>query len=168
MEELLEIVDNVAVPSAYTLTIKAFKGLNNKELAYIYFMADHRSPYAIYGEEHRKEEVISAVFKKGWEPSGKVLIAVEVYKELKETSAVKLLRSARASIVKLQEYFELIDLREEDDNGKLRYNAKDLVANLANMGKVVEGLSQLEAQVKKEAQVSGQLRGHVSVDKYSE
>ena len=37
-----------------------------------------------------------------------------------------------------------------DDNGKPIFHAKDLIANLSNMGKVVDGLSRLEEIVKKE------------------
>jgi len=60
--ELLEIVDNVAVPSPYTLTILEFKELDTKELAYVYFMHDHRSPYAVYDISQRHDEVVLGLY----------------------------------------------------------------------------------------------------------
>jgi hypothetical protein len=42
--------------------------------------------------------------------SAKVLAACEKYDKLIETSAVKLLKAARESIVKLEKYFRDIDL----------------------------------------------------------
>lgn len=166
--ELLQIVDNVAVPSPYTLTIVEFKELDTKELAYVYFMCDHASPYAVYGLEERQSEVILGVYGKSkWKPSNKVLEACNTYRKLKETSAVKLLKAARASVVKLEKYFESVDLTLMDDNGRPIFHAKDLVANLSKMGDVVEGLTKLEEQVKKQEQINTNTRGGVVVNKYS-
>lgn len=79
--ELLEIVDNVAVPSPYALSIIEFKTLDSKELAYVYFMCDHKSPYAVYDEESRHDEVVLGVYGKSkWAPSSKVKAACDTYK----------------------------------------------------------------------------------------
>ena len=166
--ELLEIVDNVAVPSPYALSIIEFKPLDSKELAYVYFMCDHKSPYAVYDEESRHDEVVLGVYGKSkWAPSSKVKAACDIYKKLKETSAVKLLKAARLSVIKLQKYFETVDLTMMDDNGRPIFHAKDLVANLSKMGDVVSGLSKLEEQVAKQEQVNTNTRGGVVVNKYS-
>ena len=169
--ELLTISDNKVIPSAYTLTIPEFKVLKIEELAYIFYMVDHRSPFAVYDEEKRKEEVVKSVFKNidtkklVWR---KINAGCDRYKELTETSAVKLLKSARASVTKLEKYFKNIDLTLVDDNGKPIYSAKDLVANLSKMGDVISGLSKLEDLVKKEEQVNNANRGGVITNKYSQ
>ena len=77
-------------------------------------------------------------------PSTKVLAACEKYEKLIETSAVRLLKAARESIVKLEKYFRFVDLHAMDDRGKPIYAAKDLINNLEKMGKVVDGLTRLE------------------------
>tara|TARA_R110002126_G_scaffold67658_1_gene171272 strand:+ start:994 stop:1500 length:507 start_codon:yes stop_codon:yes gene_type:complete len=165
---LIEIVNNVAIPSPYTLTILEFKELDTKELAYVFFMCDHTSPFAVYGIEQRHEEVKLSVYGKSkWTASSKVNAACDKYRKLKETSAVKLLKAARHSIVKLERYFDTVDLTLLDDNGKPIYHAKDLVANLSKMGDVVDGLIKLEDQVKKQEQVNTNARGGVVVNKYS-
>ena len=151
-DELIHIVDNKAAPSAYAKTVLEFKDLATEELAFIYFMEDHKSPFSVYGREQRIIEVKNSIFgeKKKWKPSAKVLGGCKKYEKLIETSAVRLLKAARESIVKLEKYFRNIDLHLMDDHGKPIFHAKDLIANLANMGKVVDGLTRLEDIVKKE------------------
>ena len=60
-----------------------------------------------------------------------------------------MLKAARESIVKLEKYFRDVDLHLMDDHGKPIFHAKDLIANLSNMGKVIDGLTRLEEIVKK-------------------
>ena len=168
-DDLIYINDGVAVPSGYALTILEFKELSSIELAFVYFMVDHRSPFSIYDWEQRIIEVKNSIFgeKKKWKPSAKVLAACDKYEKLIETSAVRLLKSARTSIVKLEKYFRDIDLHLMDDHGKPIFHAKDLIANLSNMGKVVDGLTRLEDIVKKEEQAANTNRGGIEVNKYS-
>jgi len=168
-DDLIHIVDNKGVPSAYTLSIKEFKDLKVDELAFIYFMVDHRSPFSIYEWDQRLVEVKTSIFGEDtkWTPSTKVLGACDKYDKLIETSAVRLLKAAKSSIVKLEKYFRDIDLHLMDDNGKPIFHAKDLIANLSNMGKVVDGLTRLEDIVKKEEQAANTNRGGIEVNKYS-
>ena len=166
--DLLTISDNQVIPSAYTLTIPEFKVLSAQELAYVYYMCDHKSPFSVYDEERRDEEVSKSIFKKKYKVSSKMKAACDKYKELTETSAVKLLKAARASVTKLEKYFRNIDLTMMDDNGRLMFSAKDLVQNLSKMGDVINGLSKLEEQVKKEEQVNNINRGGVITNKYSQ
>jgi hypothetical protein len=169
MQDLITIVDNKAVSSVYAKTIPEFKTLEGKELAYIYFMVDHRSPFAVYEWEQRCIEVKNSIFgeKSKFVPSSKILAACTKYEGLIETSAVRLLKAAKESIVKLEKYFRSIDLQMMDDNGKPIFHAKDLIANLSNMGKVVDGLARLEEIVKKEEQAANTNRGGIEVNKYS-
>ena len=168
-DDLITIVDNKGIPSSYALSIVEFTNLPVDELAFIYFSVDHRSPFSIYEWDQRVVEVKNSIFgeNKKWKPSIKLLGACEKYEQLIETSAVRLLKAAKTSIVKLEKYFRDIDLHLMDDNGKPIFHAKDLIANLSNMGKVVDGLSRLEEIVKKEEQAANTNRGGIEVNKYS-
>ena len=166
---LLYIDDNKVIPSAYSLSIIEFKDLSIEELSFVYFMIDHRSPFSVYDWDQRIIEVKNSIFgeKKKWSLSPKVLSACDKYEYLIETSAVRLLKAAKESIVKLEKYFKNIDLTMMDDHGKPIFHAKDLMANLSNMGKVIDGLTRLEEIVKKEEQAANTNRGGVEVNKYS-
>ena len=167
--DLIHVVDNVAVLSAYSKTVKEFKDLKAEELAFVYFNVDHRSPFSVYEWDQRIIEVKNSIFgeKNKWKPSAKVLAACEKYEKLIETSAVRLLKAARESIIKLEKYFRNIDVHLMDDNGRPIYHAKDLISNLEKMGKVVDGLTRLEEIVKKEEQAANSNRGGIEVNKYS-
>ena len=170
LDDLLYIKDgNNVHASPYARTILEFKDLKNTELAFIYFMIDHRSPYAVYEWEQRIEEVKISIFgtDKKWKPSPKVLAGCDKYEKLIETSAVRLLKAARESIVKLEKYFRFVDLHAMDDRGKPIYAAKDLINNLEKMGKVVDGLTRLEEIVKREEQAANMNRGGVETNKYN-
>lgn len=165
MRDLITVSNNVVVPSAYALTINEFKGLKAQELGAIYFYTDHRSPYAVYEEQERMDKIGQDLKVKF---TAKVMGGVDKYKELSETSAIKLLKSARSSVAKLERYFETINLNVLDDHGKPIYHAKDLIMNLSNMGKVLNGLEELEEIVKKHQQKDNPNRGGVVTNKYSQ
>ena len=168
-DDLIHIIDNKAMPSAYALTVIEFKDLSEKELAFVYFTTDHKSPFSVYAWEQRLIEVKNSIFgeKKDFKPSAKVLAACKKYDKLIETSAVRLLRAARESVIKLEKYLRDIDLTLADDNGRPIFHAKDLISNLEKMGKVVDGLRNLEEIVKKEEQAANTNKGGIEVNKYS-
>ena len=165
MRDLITVSNNVVVPSAYALTIKEFEGLKASELGAVYFYTDHRSPYTVYEEQERMDRIGQDLKVKF---TSKVMGATDKYKELSETSAIKLLKSARSSVTKLERYFDTVNLNVLDDHGKPIYHAKDLIANLSNMGKVINGLEELEAIVKKHEQKDNPNRGGVITNKYSQ
>ena len=83
-DDLIYINDGVAVPSAYSLTILEFKDLSAIELSFVYFMVDHKSPFAIYDWDQRIIEVKNSIFgeKKKFKPSAKLLAACDKYEKL--------------------------------------------------------------------------------------
>lgn len=170
--ELLTVSDKKVVASGYTLAIKEFAKVasrkqGTKELAYIYHMCDHNSPFAAYASDMREAEVAASIFNVDWNADKIVLAACAKYKLLQETTSVKLLKAARSAVDKLKVYLETIDLTLMDDNGKPIYSAKDLVANISKMADVVDGLAKLEAHVKKDEQTTSPNRGGVVTNKYS-
>ena len=165
MKDLLTIVNNVIVPSAYALSIPEFEKLSSKELAFVYFFADHRSNYAAYDEQERRDKLIEDLKVKS---TPNLHAGLQKYRELSDTHAIKLLKSARSAVNKLEKYFKDIDLTAMDENGKLLYQAKDLVANLSKIGEVIEGLDRLEELVQKQQAKDNPNRAGVKTNKYSE
>lgn len=165
MKDLLTVNNNVVIPSPYALTIPEFENRTVKELAFVYFFVDHRSSYAAYDDEERKEVLLKDL---GIKMSTAIEAAVDKYTQLSDTHAIRLLKSARSSVNKLEKYFQNIDLTAMDENGKLLYQAKDLVANLSKIGEVVEGLDRLEELVQKQQAKDNPNRAGVKTNKYSE
>jgi hypothetical protein len=165
MKDLLTVNNNVVIPSPYALTIPEFEKLTTKELAFVYFFADHRSSYAAYDDEERKNKLLEDLKVKS---TPNLHAGLQKYRELADTHAIKLLKSARSAVNKLERYFKDIDLTAMDENGKLLYQAKDLVANLSKIGEVIEGLDRLEELVQKQQAKDNPNRAGVKTNKYSE
>lgn len=132
-----------------------------KELSFIFLNYDWKSPYSEFSEEERKEAQLldSGLTEKDLEDP-LLIQAADKYQKLQETKTLKMLKSTYKAIDNLRLFFETVDLTETDLNtGKPIYNAKDVISNIQNLGKMIEGLQQLELLVKKEREQTKQLRG---------
>lgn len=136
------------------------------ELTYVYFVADFNSPYSNYPEDTKEDSISEDIFKKKQIPRKEIRNAIEKYKTLTETHTMRLLRAAKEATDKLAEYFRGVDYTATDEQGKLLYNAKDVAANLANMGKIVESLDAVEEKIKKEQTSRTKIRGGGDVGNY--
>jgi len=105
-----------------------------KELYYVFYMCDFKSPYNAYNEAE-KESVIKEDFIKDikWQPDEVIINAVKKYKELQETIHTRFLKKAMIGAEKLGDYFENFDPKELDDNGRPIYSAKDLASNKGSL-----------------------------------
>lgn len=135
-----------------------------KELAYIYLAMDWKSPYNQYSEQERHEEALndSGITEEEFnDPDFRE--ACRKYRRLQESSkSVKLLNAARLATDQFIEYFEtIIDLNERDQTGKPIFSAEKVMKEMAQLSKVHEQLTILEAQVKQEMEVSSGTRAGV-------
>ena len=132
-----------------------------KELSFIFLNYDWKSPYVEFSEQERLEaslldsklsekELQDPIFKQ----------AANKYQLLQETRILKMLKSTYKAIDNLRLFFETVDLTETDTfSGKPIYNAKDVISNIQNLGKMIEGLQQLELMVKREREQAKATRG---------
>lgn len=156
--------------SPEALSIGAFKALwdrdksknKNKaiqELSYIYFTSDYKSVYSSYTKGEKETEIIKDVITiPNWKPDELVVKAIERYEELQKTPSMRLLEGVRQAIRKMIEYFEDVDLLEEDEKGKLKHDVSKVVRAIESSGKITESLKALEDRVKKEQSEEGALR----------
>jgi hypothetical protein len=130
-----------------------------KELRFIYFYCAYTSEYAKYPDKDRMIKSLEAAgldfdYKLSKELHG----AIREFRSLKESRPVKLLNASRNAVDKLTSYFNSVELTKEVVNAEGAtvqqvnpdVNAKDVMANLANLGKVLKGLDDLEDHVKKQ------------------
>ena len=140
-----------------------------KELSYIVFMYDLSvdNPYRGYLENERRLVLKRDFFNStAWEPDEVVSKAIKKFRELGETTNTRLLASARSAAEKLASYFEEVDFKQLDSQGKPAYSARELASNLAAVGSIVKSLSHLEEQVRKEALDNSFARGGSDIGIY--
>lgn len=140
-----------------------------KELTFIYFYTDYQSPYSSLEEDSKiKEAKYEARLDDNWKIDEDIEAAIKKYESFQETDNIKLLKAARVGLYKLIDYFKDTELTERDDKGKLVNKASDMSNNIANLAKLVQGLTDLEKQVKREISDGSSIRGSVQVNKYSQ
>lgn len=132
-----------------------------KELTYIYLGLDWKSPYSDYSEQERTDAARYDSELTEKELQDPIFIqACKKYQEMQDTRILKMLRSTYKAIDNLRIFFETVDLTETDTiTGKPIYNAKDIISNIQNLGKMIGGLQELEMMVRKEREQAKSVRG---------
>jgi len=107
-----------------TLTIPELKEIyerNNdkelvfKELAFVYHMADYKSPYNNQDFEERLKKVSLDYDVK---PDNLLLKAIDQYKTLSITPSMRALEACKKGLRKIEKFLETVDLDEKDQAGK--------------------------------------------------
>lgn len=122
-----------------------------KELAYVYFKADYKSPYLAYPEDQRSKQIAKDFMKdEKWKEDSLVKEAVKKYQQFQETPSTRMLQAARKAQERVIKYFE---------TGKCDVDIKELMGVLDKIGKAVESIDKIEEKVKKETSNAERIRG---------
>tara|TARA_R100001463_G_C3450119_1_gene213573 strand:+ start:160 stop:705 length:546 start_codon:yes stop_codon:yes gene_type:complete len=169
---LFDLKDRNVIISPEALLIPEFKALWTRdkskeklkamrELSYIYFICDYKSPYRDSYALSRLEAMVCKDFMKDekYTPDAKVSAAKSKYKELQKTPSMLLLDASLQTVNKLTDYLQNIDLTERDKNDKPIYKPSDVTSSLKNIGGIVESLSKVKESVEKEMSEQASLRG---------
>tara|TARA_R110002051_G_scaffold240975_1_gene301349 strand:+ start:1899 stop:2447 length:549 start_codon:yes stop_codon:yes gene_type:complete len=170
--KLLDMKNSVVIISPEAIVIPEFKQLWErdlsenkekaiKELSFIYFTCDYKSPYLASMGTDRVRIVVSKDFMKDakYKPDDAVEEAIKKYKGLQFTPSMRLLEASIATIYNLTDYLENVDLQERDKNGKPIYKPTDVTNSLKSIGGIVESLNKVRHQVEREQTAKGSLRG---------
>lgn len=133
-----------------------------RELSYVYFVCDYKSPYRSSLTLNRLESMVAKDFMKdeAYAPDPKISAAVDKYKELQKTPSMMLLDASLKTVHNLIDYLQNVDLQERDKNDRPIYKPSDVTSSLKNIGGIVESLSKVRESVEKEMSEQATLRGH--------
>ena len=92
--------------------------------------------------------------------------ACRKYKSLQDSNkSIKMLRAAMNAVDQFIDYFnDIVDLNERDVSGKPVFNAKKVMEEVGQLGKVHDELVELENKVKKELAEKSTLRAGARED----
>jgi hypothetical protein len=152
---LFSLNDNKVEISPEVKLLEDFSPLFEKELAYVYFTQDYKSPYNQYPEDVRSAKVMEDINLK--EITEQTRRACKKYVELQETVSMRLLKSARGAILKLADFFE----REGP-------KSKNYTKNLESLGKLIESIDRLEEKVRKEVSLEGKSKAGREINFFEE
>ncbi len=133
-----------------------------REFTYIYLMIDWQSHYAQFSEQDRDiaaRQDASITDKEFNDPDFRA--ACRKYREIQESDlSIKLIKAGINKVYDLIDYFNHgSDLAERDEvTGKPIFKAKDIMAEMSSVSKVLDELEDLEARAKKKQKAASGLR----------
>lgn len=136
-----------------------------KEFTYIYLMLDFKSPYFKYLEQEKYEAALSDSGLTDEELKDPLFIsAYNKYKEILDSDPIlSLIRVAHKTLYRTQVFLDSIDFTEIDEMGKPIYKPKDVIADIAAIGKMRVSLLDLEEQYKNELSSDSNVRGGIEL-----
>ena len=136
--------------------LKAFR-----EMTYIYFAIDWKSPYSGFAEQERHKAALDDSKLTEDEFNDPIFrAACRKYRALQESNRyVRLLQAAQTVTDKIIDYFDNIDLTATKDDGTPLVKITDIQKAMDQSVKQIESLKQIEALVKKEVTEQSQIRG---------
>ena len=138
------------------------------ELAYIYFMHDHKSPYAIYAADEREVRVVKDLgLPEKYKPDAKVESAVQKYLEFAQTPTIKTLTSIREGLLTSSRLIDTLRFRierelqkeEVDDLDALVRSVQRMLEIGEKLPKVIDNITGLEDKIKKEQASDTRIKG---------
>ena len=128
----------------------------------MYFMVSPASSYSyIIDMEERAAEVIKQEgLPEDFKPSELLREAMEIYRKLTITPSQELLQSSIIGAKKVGDFLRTVDLTEEDDKGKPKYQVSSITSALKDVEKIVSSLQTLQKKVEQELEADeGKARG---------
>ena len=132
-----------------------------QQMSYLFFFADPRSTYSylIKDEERRKAIIEQEGLPEDYKPSALLEEAIEIYKKHTITTSQKLLEAAMKAADKVAKFLEDVDLTEEDDKGRPKYQVGSITTALKQVEGIVSSLQTLQKKVEQEVEDKSRARG---------
>jgi len=139
-----------------------------RELSYIYFVYDHKSPYYIYPLEERLLRVSKdSGLGEGYEPDTKVSNAIKKYLELGKTPTIKSLTSIRNGLLTSSSLIDVLRKRIEealtdddiDDMDPIVRSVTRMLEISEKLPKAIESITTLEQKILKEEASDVRIKG---------
>lgn len=169
---IFDLKDNVPIISVEGVHIPEFKAIWESDddpdklkasgaLAYVYHVSDYESSYAKLPQKDRELEVRQDYIIDDWFPTELIEAAILKYKRLTETEEVRLIQSALNACAKVREYFDDIDFKDRDAQGKPVYTIREVMNALKEIGKTRASLEDLEEMVVRKRKKQRQIKKNV-------
>jgi len=145
-----------------------------KELAYIYFAYDYKSPYFIYPETERKMRVRKDLeLEPGWMEDKEMKDAIAKYISFLDSPAIKSLIAIREGLLSSAKVIDALRIRIDEtladatdqdaedpvDIGSVVKSVTQLIDLSEKLPKAIDTISDLEEKVKKEQSNESRIKG---------
>lgn len=133
----------------------------DREFTYIYLAIAWKSPYANYAEQERHQAALKdANLSEEEFNDPDFRAACRKFRALQESNRyIRLLQSAELVTDKIIDYFNNVNLNEQDESGKYLIKVSDVQKSMENAAKQIETLKMIESLVKKELAEQSTIKG---------
>jgi len=133
------------------------KSMAMKEFAYVYFIADYKSEYNIYGLEKRTMISSEIMGTPNYKPDDIVNDAITRYELIQQTYSMRYLRSVRDTIDSLMKFYDELRFKSKTTN-VASYDPSLVTKALKEVELILEKIEKWEKKVKGEEDMM-QIRG---------
>lgn len=170
--KILELNNDRVTISAEALGLTFFKTLwsrdksKNKEkayndIAYVFYYCDFNSPFSALPPDDRAKTIKQFVIgDTKFVVDKEIELAIEGYKELNTTPAMKMLEAVQIAISKMENYFRTVDYAEEDIDKVGKF--------IERLPKLIESVNQASEICKKEQIGSTKVRGNMKTSLFED
>ena len=132
-----------------------------QQMSYLYFMVDPRSTYSyVLDFDERSRMIIEQEgLPSDFRPSELLVEAMRVYKDHTITVSQKLLQDALVAADTVGTFLRTVDLTEEDDKGRPKYQVSQITAALSKLEGIINTIQTLQKKVDQELSEEGKARG---------
>ena len=143
----------------------------HRQLSYIYFMCDYRSPYSIYPEEERKQRLLKDLhFNEDSPITDYVRAGMDKYNELQRTPTITNLKAIKEGLLtsakvinalreQIENSLDVVDGDDDRDVGSIMKDVTKLLQVSEQIPKAIDTINALEEKVKKEQANESKIRG---------
>ena len=132
-----------------------------QQMSFLYFYCDPRSTYSYMIDDAERAQAIieQEGLPSDFKPSQLLEEAMEIYRKHTVTVSQKLLESSLIGANKVSDFLRDVDLTEEDDKGRPKYQVSTITAALKNIEGIVQSIQTLQKKVEQELVDNGKARG---------
>ena len=132
-----------------------------QQMSYLYFMIDPRATYSYIIDDIARHQAIieQEGLPSDFKPSELLCEAMEIYKLHTITVSQELLQASLVGAKKVSEFLRNVNLNEEDDKGRAKYQVSTITAALKNIEGIVQSIQTLQRKVEQEIVDNGKARG---------
>jgi len=137
---------------------KKYKAL--KELTFIWYYCDFKSPLADRGDKERWVESLKIAELEDADIDGDVNSGIDAYKKLTDVISLRLYRAALEGCNKLEQHFNTIDFEERDEMGRAYHSPQSFLKNIKELKTTFENLREFRDMVKQDLAGKTKMRGN--------
>ena len=126
------------------------KARAKKEFAFIYYTADYKSEYNVYGLDKAEAIAREIMGDEKYEPDELISKAVERYEKMQESYSMRYLKSVRETVESLMRFYDDLRYKGEKQQNVLEYDPSPVIKGMKDIESILEKLEKWEKKVMSE------------------